>query len=52
MIISAKALLDETSVPERDDIKEALSGNLCRCSGYQKIVQAVASASQSMKKGE
>ena len=50
MIISAKALLDETPKPERDDIKEALSGNLCRCSGYQKIVQAVTSASQSMTK--
>ncbi len=50
MIISAKALLDETSEPDGDDIKEALSGNLCRCSGYQKIVQAVTSASQRMKK--
>ena len=50
MIMSAKALLDESSEPDREDIKEALSGNLCRCSGYQKIVQAIINASQRMKR--
>ena len=52
MIVSAKALIDEIPEPDRDDIKEALSGNLCRCSGYQKIFQAVSKASQSMNKGK
>ena len=51
MIVSAKALLDETPHPDTNNIKEALSGNLCRCSGYQKILQAVAGASKSMNKG-
>src|SRR5262249_18093376 len=38
MLMAAKALLDRTSTPTRDDVIEALSGNLCRCTGYQKIV--------------
>lgn len=41
MIISAKALLDENSNPSLDDIRKGLSGNLCRCGGYQKILKAV-----------
>jgi carbon-monoxide dehydrogenase small subunit len=41
MILSAKALLDETPDPSEYQIRRALSGNLCRCSGYQKIVDAV-----------
>ena len=44
MIMSAKALLDKTEKPSTDAIKEALSGNLCRCSGYTKIIEAVKSA--------
>ena len=48
MILSAKALLDENPKPSDEDIKVALSGNLCRCTGYAKIVDAVrAAASQS-----
>jgi carbon-monoxide dehydrogenase small subunit len=43
MIISAKALLDKKPKPSREEIKEALSGNLCRCTGYNKIIQAVES---------
>ncbi len=43
MILSAKALLDETPSPTQDELREALSGNLCRCTGYVKIVQAVQS---------
>ena len=46
-ILSAKALLDKKPNPSRDEIKESLSGNLCRCTGYNKIVQAV----ESLKKG-
>jgi carbon-monoxide dehydrogenase small subunit len=41
MILSAKALLDETPDPSEHEIRRALSGNLCRCTGYQKIVDAV-----------
>ncbi len=43
MILSAKALLEEKKEPSRKDIQEALSGNLCRCTGYNKIVKAVES---------
>ena len=42
-ILSAKALLEKTPNPSGDEIREALSGNLCRCTGYQKIVKAVES---------
>jgi carbon-monoxide dehydrogenase small subunit len=41
MIMSAKALLDKTPKPTEHEIKVAISGNLCRCTGYQKIVKAV-----------
>ena len=41
MMLSARALLNETPQPTRDEIREALSGNLCRCTGYTQIVQAV-----------
>ena len=41
MILAAKALLDATVHPTRDDIKTHIAGNLCRCTGYAKIVEAV-----------
>jgi len=41
MILSAKALLDQKNHPTRQEIRQALSGNLCRCTGYQKIIDAV-----------
>ena len=41
MILTAKALLDENLHPDEMDIKRALSGVLCRCTGYRKIIQAV-----------
>ena len=41
MILSAKALLMKNSNPSRDEIKRSMSGNLCRCTGYKKIVDAV-----------
>jgi len=41
MILSARALLNETPCPTRAEIRSALSGNLCRCTGYTQIVQAV-----------
>lgn len=43
-LITAKALLDENAHPTRDQIREALSGNLCRCTGYQQIFEAVEAA--------
>ena len=44
MILTAKALLDENPNPTNRDIQEALAGNLCRCTGYVKIVDAVKAA--------
>jgi aerobic-type carbon monoxide dehydrogenase small subunit (CoxS/CutS family) len=44
MLISAKALLDRNPDPSEDEIRLALSGNLCRCTGYQGIVRAVQAA--------
>jgi carbon-monoxide dehydrogenase small subunit len=44
MLISAKALLDENPSPSEEEIRLALSGNLCRCTGYSGIVRAVQSA--------
>lgn len=46
MIMSAKALLDRNQHPSEQEIKTAISGNLCRCTGYQKIIQAIKSASE------
>lgn len=46
ILITAKALLDREPHPSRELIKEALSGNLCRCTGYQQILDAVEKASQ------
>jgi aerobic-type carbon monoxide dehydrogenase small subunit (CoxS/CutS family) len=43
MLISAKVLLDATPNPSEDEIRLALSGNLCRCTGYSGIVRAVQS---------
>lgn len=41
MIMAAKALLDRNPRPSREEIRQALSGNLCRCTGYERIEQAV-----------
>lgn len=46
MILSAKTLLDEKPKPTIEEIKVAISGVLCRCTGYQKIIQAIQSASE------
>lgn len=45
MILTAKALLDENAHPENGDIRKAISGNICRCTGYTKIVEAIADLS-------
>ena len=44
MIMSAKALLNRNPSPTEDEIKEAISGNLCRCTGYVKIIEAIKNA--------
>jgi aerobic carbon-monoxide dehydrogenase small subunit len=46
MILAAKAYLDEHAAPDEDEVREALAGNLCRCTGYQKIAEAVLSAAR------
>src|SRR5215472_13563073 len=46
MLLAARALLERTPLPSRDQIREALAGNLCRCTGYAKIVEAVELAAQ------
>ncbi len=46
MLLSAKALLDENPSPSEEDIRSAISGNLCRCTGYVKIVKAIRAAAE------
>ncbi|MCF8066970.1 MAG: (2Fe-2S)-binding protein [Desulfobacterales bacterium] len=48
MILAAKALLDKNPNPTREDVKVGLSGNLCRCTGYTKIIDSVIAASEKM----
>jgi carbon-monoxide dehydrogenase small subunit len=48
ILLTAKALLDESPRPTRDAIRQALSGNLCRCTGYTKILQAVELAAKEL----
>jgi len=52
MIMVAKALLDRDPAPGEDDIRRALTGNLCRCTGYRPIVRAVQVASETLNDGE
>ncbi|MDW7671450.1 MAG: (2Fe-2S)-binding protein [Bacillota bacterium] len=52
MVLSAKALLDHNPHPTNEEIREAISGNLCRCTGYNKIVEAIGEAAKAMTKGE
>lgn len=49
IIVTAKALLDREPNPTRDEIREALSGNLCRCTGYLQIFEAVEAAAARMR---
>jgi carbon-monoxide dehydrogenase small subunit len=51
MIMSSKALLEENPTPKADDVRKAIAGNLCRCTGYVKIVDAVLDAAKAIKKG-
>jgi carbon-monoxide dehydrogenase small subunit len=51
MILTAKAYLDEHPSPTEAEVREALAGNLCRCTGYHKIVEAVLAASRELASG-
>lgn len=48
IVLTAKALLDENPTPTREEIRQSLSGNLCRCTGYTKIIEAVELAAKQM----
>ena len=52
MIMSARALLMRNSDPTEDDVKEAISGNLCRCTGYKPIIEAILDAAYRERAGE
>jgi carbon-monoxide dehydrogenase small subunit len=52
MLLAAKHLLDHHPTPTEAEIRRGLSGNLCRCTGYDKIVEAIASAADSLARGE
>ena len=49
MIMAAKALLDKNDNPSRDEIRRAISGNICRCTGYTKIFQAIEKAAEKIR---
>jgi carbon-monoxide dehydrogenase small subunit len=52
MLLAAKALLDEVPEPDEEQVKRAISGNLCRCTGYAKIIRAVRSAAEKVRGGQ
>jgi carbon-monoxide dehydrogenase small subunit len=52
MILSAKALLDKNPNPTEDEIKDAISGDLCRCTGYVKIIEAIKLAAKHMRRSK
>lgn len=51
MIVCAKALLDENPGPTKEDVKQYLRGNLCRCTGYAQVVEAVVAAAEEIRGG-
>lgn len=52
LLLSAKALLDTNPNPTEEEIKTAIAGNLCRCTGYTKIIKAINSAAKKMQRKE
>ena len=50
MIMVTKAFLDKNPDPTEEEVKRAISGNLCRCTGYYQIINAVMKASEKMRK--
>ena len=51
MLLTAKALLDEKADPTIDEVKEYMNGNICRCTGYQMIIESIMHAANSMRRG-
>lgn len=51
MILTAKALLDENPEPTEEDVRKALSGNLCRCGNYRRITECVLAAAEMLRAG-
>lgn len=49
MVLSAKVVLDKNPTPSRDEIRESISGNLCRCTGYNKIVDSIERAGKLLR---
>ncbi len=49
MLVAAKALLDANPDPDRDDVVDAISGNICRCTGYEPIINAVLAAAADLR---
>jgi len=52
MVMSVKAMLDKIKTPTRDQIKQHISGNICRCTGYEKIIKAVEIVSKGVSENE
>ncbi len=52
MIMSAKALLDKNNNPTSEEVRKAMRGNLCRCTGYVKIEEAILAAAERLRNGE
>jgi len=50
MLMAAKSLLDRNPDPSREEVSEAISGNLCRCTGYEPIIDAIQVAAESMRR--
>jgi carbon-monoxide dehydrogenase small subunit len=51
MILAAKALLDETPDPSEAELKHFMHGNICRCTGYKKIIESIMAAAKTMRAG-
>ncbi len=51
MVLSAKSLLDRNKNPSAEEIREGMSGNICRCTGYNQIVEAILAADETMRGG-
>ena len=51
LLLAAKSLLDREAAPDRETIRKELSGNLCRCTGYLKIFEAVEMAAEDLRRG-
>ncbi len=52
MIMSAKALLDRIPIPSEEDVRHAIAGNICRCTGYVQIVESIKYAAEIMSRGK